>query len=317
MTAFSATAPGKLILFGEHAVVYGQPAIALPVDIVKARAVVNAAPRAPVGQVRLIAPDISLDAYLADLPAEHPLNLAITITAKRVGAGRLPAMQIRVTSSIPLAAGFGSSAATSIALIRAVSSFLGSALPDDVVSDLAYQVEKHHHGNPSGIDNTVIAFNRPVYFVRGQPFETLSTKRPFTLVIADSGISSSTAAVVSDVSRLYQDQPQSTGQIFTSIGDISRQARGLIQDGKVEELGPLMNQNQRFLQELSISSPELDGLVEAARIGGATGAKLSGGGRGGNIIALVSQENAAVVERNLLSAGAVHTWITTIPGKKG
>ena len=137
------------------------------------------------------------------------------------------------------------------------------------------------------------------------------------LVIADSGVSSSTAAVVSDVSRIFQRQPQSTSGIFAEIGNISRQARQLIQEGKVEELGPLMDQNQRFLQELSISSPELDRLVEAARIGGAAGAKLSGGGRGGNIIALVSSETAANVERALTSSGAVQTWITTIPGGKG
>ncbi len=297
--------------------VYGQPAIAVPVNIVKARAVVSAAPHTAIGQVRIIAPDISLDAILSDLPAEHPLKLAITLTTARIGAVRLPAMQIRLTSSIPVAAGFGSSAASSIAVIRAVSSFLGSALPDEAVSDLAFQVEKHHHGNPSGIDNTVIAYNWPVYFVRGQPFKTLSNKQPFTLVIADSGLPSSTAAVVSDVSRLYQDRPLETGRIFAAIGEISRQACQFLQDGKVEELGALMNQNQHFLQELSISSPELDSLIEAARAGGAFGAKLSGGGRGGNIIALVSPDKAAFVERALKSGGAVHTWITTVPGEKG
>jgi len=316
MTAFSATAPGKLILFGEHAVVYGQPAIAVPVNIVSARAVVSAAPHAPTGQVRIIAPGISLDANLADLPAEHPLKLAITLTASKIGAARLPAMEVRLTSDIPLAAGFGSSAATSIAVIRAVASFLGHSLPDDDVSELAYTIEKHHHGNPSGIDNTVIAFNQPVYFVRSQPFEILPVKKPFTLVIADSGIPSSTAAVVSDVSRLYQAQSQSTGRIFAAIGDISRQARQFLEEGKVDELGGLMNQNQHLLQELTISSLRLDRLVEAARMGGAAGAKLSGGGRGGNIIALVSQNAAASVERALIKAGAIHTWTTTIPGAK-
>ena len=317
MTAFSATAPGKIILFGEHAVVYGQPAIAVPVNIVKARAVVSAALQALTGQVRIIAPDIALDAILKDLPADHPLALAVTLTAEFIGAVHIPAMQIHLTSTIPLAAGFGSSAATSVAVIRAVASFLGRSLPDDIVSDLAYEVEKHHHGNPSGIDNTVISFNRPVYFVRGQPFITLQAKIPFTLVIADSGKPSSTAAVVADVSCLYQDHPQSTGQLFSAIGDLSRQARAIIENGKVEDLGDLMNQNQAFLQKLTISSPDLDHLVEAARLGGASGAKLSGGGRGGNIIALVSQETSGSVENALKSAGAIHTWTTTIPGGKG
>ncbi|WP_083522744.1 mevalonate kinase [Longilinea arvoryzae] len=312
MTALSATAPGKIILFGEHAVVYGQPAIAVPVSIVQARAVISAIPAAPNGQVRLIAPDIHLDSLIDELPDDHPLVLAILLTAGHLGAQRLPAMQVHLSSSIPLAGGFGSSAATAIAIIRAVSAFLGRPLSNDIVSELAYRVERRQHGNPSGIDNTVVAFEQPVYFVRGQPFETLIAARPFTLVIGDSGVQSSTAAVVADVQRLHQADPESIDRAFTAIGDIVRQARGYIQAGMIDNLGELMNHNQRLLKELTISSPELDLLVEAALANGAMGAKLSGGGRGGNMIALVSPQTASRVERALIAAGAVHTWITTV-----
>lgn len=312
MTAFSASAPGKIILFGEHAVVYGQPAIAVPVDIVRARAVISAAPAAPAGQVRLIAPDIRLDALLEDLPADHPLALAILLTANHLGVQRLPALQVHLSSTIPLAAGFGSSAATAIAIIRAVSAFLGHVLSDEAVSGLAYQVEQRQHGNPSGIDNTVVAFEQPIYFVRGQPFEPLKPAKPFTLVIGDSGVQSSTAAAVADVRRLHQADPQATGQAFAAIGEISHQARAFIRAGQIEYLGELMNRNQSLLKELTVSSPELDALVEAALASGAQGAKLSGGGRGGNMIALVSPPAATAVERALKAAGAVRTWITTI-----
>lgn len=312
MTAISATAPGKIILFGEHAVVYGQPAIAVPANIVRARAVVTACPHAQQGEVRLIAPDIHLDALLDTLPADHPLALAISLTARQLGLARLPAMEISLSSSIPLAAGFGSSAASAIAMIRAVSAFLGRPLPTETVSDLAYRVEQHQHGTPSGIDNTVVAFEQPIYFVRGQPFEVLRPAQSFTLVIANSGVQSATADVVADVRRHYQADPEGFGGAFAAIGEISRQARALILAGQSNGLGNLMIENQRLLQKLSISSPELDRLVDAALTAGALGAKLSGGGRGGNMIALVTPPLAGSVEAALQAAGAVRTWVTTI-----
>lgn len=312
MTAFSATASGKIILFGEHSVVYGQPAIAVPVDIVQARAVVVAAPRSPTGAVHLIAADIGLDALLADLPADHPLALAITLTSLQLNIPRLPAMEIRITSTIPVAAGFGSSAATSIALIRALAAFAGQRLSHAVVSDLAYQVERRHHGNPSGIDNTVITYGQPVYFVRGQPFEPLEPAQPLMLVIGDSGVQSSTAGVVADVRRLYETQPERTLAAFQSMGELARQARALIEAGQVNELGTLMNRNHTLLRGLTISSPDLDRLVDAALAAGALGAKLSGGGRGGNMIALVTESSAGAVETAIRSAGTARTWVTTV-----
>lgn len=317
MTAFSATASGKIILFGEHAVVYGQPAIAVPVNIVCARAVVTAAPHAPTGELRLIAPKIQLDAPVDSLEPDHPLGMAVRLTAAHLGASRLPACEIRVSSTIPMAAGFGSSAAISIAIIRALATFTGRELSNAEVSSIAYQVEQRQHGNPSGIDNTVIAFGQPIYFVRGHPFEALVPARPFTLVIGDSGMQSSTADVVGDVRQLHLQKPEFTIPAFEAIGAISRKARTLIQIGQVEGLGDLMNQNQALLRDLTISSPELDRLVEAARNAGALGAKLSGGGRGGNMITLVAPETATGVERALQAAGAVRTWITTVGSTDG
>jgi mevalonate kinase len=312
MTAISATAPGKIILFGEHAVVYGQPAIAVPADIVRARAVVQAAPLAPKGEVHLLAPDIHLDTLLAELPADHPLALAVSLTAQQLGVAHLPGMNIQLSSTIPLAAGFGSSAATAIAIIRAVSAFLGRPLSTEIISDLAYRVEQRQHGTPSGIDNTVIAYEQPVYFVRGKPFETLRLAQPFTLVIGDSGVQSSTADVVADVRRRHQANPEPMDRAFSSIGEIAQQARNLILNGQIDGLGELMNRNHHLLRALDISSTELDRLVKAALDAGAIGAKLTGGGRGGNMIALVTAQTAERVEAALRSAGAVRTWITTI-----
>lgn len=318
MPAISATAPGKIILFGEHAVVYGRPALAAPVQQVRARAVVSADPRLPTGQVHLEAPDIRLDCHLDDLPAHHPLVVAICGVQGELGLSRLPACRLHLTSTIPIAAGLGSGAATAVAVIRALATFLGRPLPPERVSALAYEVEKLHHGTPSGIDNTVVAFARPVYFVRGQPIETLRLPAPFTLVIGDTGVRSPTAVSVGDVRRAWQADPPRYEALFDQAGSLARQARELLESGALREasglagLGRLMNENQALLQDIGVSSPDLERLVAAALAAGAQGAKLSGGGRGGNMIALVAPPEAETVAQALEAAGARRTLVTGV-----
>jgi mevalonate kinase len=312
MPAFTATAPGKIILFGEHAVVYGRPAIAAPVSQVQARAVVTAAPRWPQGEVLIQAPDIWMESRLVDLPAEHPLACVVHGVFSALGVTLPIACTIRISSTIPVAAGMGSGAAVSVAVIRALSAFLGQALPEERVSALAYEVEKIHHGTPSGIDNTVITYALPVYFVRGQAIQTLDMPKPFTLVIGDTGAPSPTAIAVGDVRRSWQLDPARFEAIFDEIGRTVKAARSAIETGNLDQLGLLMDENHDLLRQMGVSSPELDQLVRAARAAGAEGAKLSGGGRGGNMIALVTEASAQAVARALSAAGAVRTITTTI-----
>ncbi|MCS7248979.1 MAG: mevalonate kinase [Anaerolineales bacterium] len=312
MPAFTAQAPAKIILFGEHAVVYGRPAIAVPVTALHARAIVRAELHAPHGQVRLIAPAVQLDAPLDELSVEHPLRRVVELTARELGAAYLPSCQIAIHSTIPPASGLGSGAAVSVAVVRALAAYLGKHLPDEVVSAIAYEVEKIYHGTPSGVDNTVIAFQKAIFFARGKPIQPLHIGRPFTLLIADSGISSPTAITVADVRAAWGQNPEKYEAIFDQIAAIVVEARTLIERGEPDRLGALMTRNQSLLRELGVSSPELDRLIEAALRGGALGAKLSGGGRGGNIIALVSEANAAAVARSLEEAGAVRVISTTV-----
>ncbi len=312
MPAISASAPGKIILFGEHAVVYGRPAIAVPVEQVRARAAIQAEPLVTPGSVLIEAPDIHLSTTLEELPPNHSLRATIENTLAALKVSVPPAFTLRVSSTIPVAAGMGSGAAVSVAIIRAISAFLGSPLADEQVSALAYQSEMLYHGTPSGIDNTVITYARPVYFERGKPIQTFAIARPFTIVIGDSGVSSSTAEVVGDVRKGWQTDPARFEAIFDTIGAIASQARQIIAHGKPDALGALMDKNQACLEQLGVSSPELDRLVSAARQAGALGAKLSGAGRGGNMIALVSPYNAAAVAAALVRAGAKGTIITKI-----
>jgi mevalonate kinase len=203
----------------------------------------------------------------------------------------------------------------SVAILRALSAYLGKPLTDAQVNGLAFQAEKLYHGTPSGIDNTVVTYARPVYFVKGQPIKTFRVGASFTLVIGDTGISAPTKESVSAVHSLHKADPTRWEKVFNQVGELVWDARQAIERGDSVELGRLMDANQALLQELTVSCAELDKLNETARSSGALGAKLSGGGRGGNMIALVQKENAPGVAEALLSAGAKRTIITTVQPK--
>ena len=181
-----------------------------------------------------------------------------------------------------------------------------------IISALVYEVERLHHGTPSGIDNTVVVYGQPVYFVRGQPPQTFHIGRPFMLAIADTGIHSPTRIAVGDVRRAWERQPARFEGLFDRVAAVVEAARSAIAAGEPERLGPLMDENHALLQEIGVSCPELDALVAAARAAGAAGAKLSGAGRGGNMIALVTANTEAQVVDALCAAGAVRVIVTEV-----
>lgn len=305
----TSSAPGKIILFGEHAVVYGRPAVAAPVTQVHADVEVADSSRAGIW---IHSPAVGLDAELNTLPSDHPLAAVIHNLFFSLGISPFPPLDITIHSTIPVASGLGSGAAVSVALTRALAAHIGRPLSDEQVNALAYEIERLHHGTPSGIDNTVITYARPVYFMKGHPIETLKVGQPFTLVIGDTGIPAPTRQSVGDVRRLWTKNNLRMEQVFDEVAQISLMARRILESGQPEMLGDLMNQNHAFLQEMTVSSPELDSLVRAARKAGALGAKMSGGGRGGNMLALVTKETAEPVSRSLLAAGARRAIVTQV-----
>ncbi len=312
MPAITASAPGKIILFGEHAVVYSRPAIAVPVMQLRATAYFQADPASATGGVHLQAPDIDLKSALTDLPIGHPFRVLFQTVQDQLGIDHFPAMHVKIHSDIPMAAGFGSGTAVSVALIRGLTRFLGIELTPAKVSALAFEVEKIYHGNPSGVDNTVVAFERPVYFLKGQPPKPLIPGRDMTFIIADSGIKSKTSGVVEQVRLNREKSPKQVDAIFDSIAALTQTAKEMLVDGMQNRVGALMNQNQKCLVQLGVSCDPLDRLVKAAQDAGALGAKLSGAGQGGNVIALVQDTDAGKVRTALMQAGAVNVFQTVL-----
>jgi mevalonate kinase len=303
------SAPGKIILFGEHAVVYGRPALAVPVTQVHADVEVTESSRSGIW---IDAPDVDLHAELNALPSDHPIASVIHNFLFLWRVSPFPDLAVRISSTIPVASGLGSGAAVTVALTRALASHFHHSVADEEVNAFAYEIEKLHHGTPSGIDNTVITYASPVYFIKGYPIETFQVAKPFTIVIGDTGIRAPTKESVGDVRKLWEANKPKWEATFDRVGEVARAAREVIEEGNTNLLGKLMNENHALLQEMTVSSPELDRLVSAARGAGALGAKMSGGGRGGNMIALSSQDRADEISQSLLRAGARHTIITKI-----
>lgn len=306
-----ASAPGKAILFGEHAVVYGRPAIAVPVTQVQATATIQPAPGGD--GLLIVAADLGEHIELASAPEHEPLAAAARLALAHLGAAT-PDARLTIRSTIPIASGLGSGAAVSTALIRALTTFLGHPLPVAELNDLVFEVEKIHHGTPSGIDNTVITYEQPVYFVKADPphIERLSVGEPFHLLVADTGVPSPTKRVVAQVRRSWQQNPPRYEALFDQIGEVTEEGREALETRERDRLGALMNENHELLIALGVSSPRLEALVEEAHAAGAWGAKLSGAGQGGNMIALVDEITIDDVAAALRQAGAQRVTRSTV-----
>lgn len=312
-----ATACGKLILCGEHAVVYGRPAIALPVTTVRTTVKIEARGETP-PRIEIQAPNIKSHFY-ADTDPGRPLSRIVCNTyewCRRLNPA-IPAQNIvvTVTSDMPVGSHLGTGAAASVASARAVAAWLEINLPVADASALAFEVEKIHHGTPSGIDNTVIAYEQPLWFIKDVVSELLEAPQQTEdllscLVVAAVGFSTTTKQMVDVVREGFRANRLRFNQYFDDIGFVSVRAREALLAANWPVIGQLMDENHQLLQELNVSCKELDALCIAARKSGALGAKLSGAGRGGNIIALArSSAHAAELRESLLSSGAMQVLI--------
>jgi mevalonate kinase len=316
-----ASAPGKIILCGEHAVVYGRPAIALPLADVRAHAVVHTG--AAGSGITIDTPDLERRWNLADMP-DHPLSEIVLSILNHLGVDKTLDLLLEVGGTIPIAGGMGSGAAVATALTRALAAHLGHELSANELSALVYTSEQRFHGTPSGIDNTVIAYEQPIWFARSQTttaalgasvaatIEPISIAAPFTLLIGDTGIRSPTRLPVGHVRQRWQAHPARYEALFDSIGALVVRARTALAAGDLSALGALLDENHTLLKRIGVSSTQLNRLVGAARAAGALGAKLSGAGWGGVMIALVAPAASQHVGQALRNAGAVRVMKTTV-----
>lgn len=305
MPAIISTAPGKTILFGEHAVVYGQPAIAIPVREKYAKVKIFPLIGATEETIQFIAPQIELMKEFKELEPHHPLKVAVDEVKKFLKIDHIPSCKIQLETTIPISSGLGSSASISVALIKGLFDFVGFSATPDIISNLAFQVEIEFHGFPSGIDNTVIAYNKPILFQKNKPIELLASGGEFSILIADSGIKGNTKTAIAEVRDKWQQNPELFNQYFERIGEIVISARKMMEIGNAIRLGKLMTANQQILESIGVSHPIIEKLIDISMINGALGAKLCGGGLGGNLIALVDQSKASSIAETLLESGAV------------
>ncbi len=303
MPAIVAHTIGKSILFGEHAVVYGYPAIAVPIPDLKTTVTIFPLIGEENETILYEAPDLGISENLNDLSDHNILAHAVALFKTVYGLSRIPSFRLKIKSQIPVASGLGSSASVSVGVIKALSQFLGLKLPVQKINEFAFELEKVHHGNPSGIDNTIVSYEKALYFVKGLDPVFIQSPAPLHLFLINSGIPSLTSDVVTAVQQFRVENPDLVNALFNEIGDLVSVAKNAFENGDVVQLGNLMVKNHHLLQELNISLPKLDTLVELALENGAYGAKLCGAGRGGNVIALVKEENVHSLLQALKSHG--------------
>ena len=296
------SAPGKVILFGEHFVVKGSPAIAGSIGL---RVTVEAKEKTG-WPLLIVSRSLGMEARVdrnLKLRTGHPEIFApfkriLEIISQHV---ELKPAYIVITSQIPIAAGLGSSAASAAAFARAYMEVLGIKPDKNLLLEISYEAEKVVHGKPSGIDNTIVVEGGVIMYEKGKGYRRINVDmRDAMLVIADTGVKRNTGRIVQAVLERYDRHPRLFESLYGTAAILVDEARQALEQGDVEKLGELMDINQGLLYSIGVSSMEIEQILHAARRAGALGAKLTGAGRGGSVIALSYMKDAELVRRRML-----------------
>jgi mevalonate kinase len=297
-------AHGKVILLGEHAVVYGRPALAagLPHGA-SARARFSDEP----------ASSLAVVPWNVDVRPGGGGSLAQAFGALLHAAGVERSVRVEATVELPGGSGLGSSAALGCAVLRALDALRGlPPRPHDEALEITLAWERVFHGNPSGVDNAVAWSGGLVFYERGRPLTPIRPRSPFMLVIGDSGQTCSTRITVSEVARQHKRHRERIEKCFDAIAAIVRNGRLAIERGDLRALGQLFDMNHSLLASMLVSTETLEEMIATARAAGALGAKLTGGGGGGCMIAVVSDQEIGIRVRDALIAGGKRAFLTTI-----
>lgn len=295
-------AHSKLILVGEHAVVYGKPAIAIPFPL-KVRSIVEES----VGPIMFESNIYTGDIYNMPMRLQG-ISDCIKETLNYLNKP-FKGIRIRVDSSIPIGRGLGSSAAIAISIVRSLFSFYGQKPSENELFSFVQIAETHAHGNPSGLDMVAESSEYPIWFEKGKKALPLTIGKPLCMVVADTGRTSDTKTAVENVKKKYFLEGKKVKQSLDKIEEIANDTKAALIGGDINLLGKLLNCNHKELINIGVSDESLNNLVEIAQNTGALGAKLTGGGMGGCMIALASNlEKAKLISEELVKYGATKSW---------
>lgn len=304
-------AHSKLILVGEHAVVHGQPAIALPFPLIKVASTVTYA-KGPVY--------LKSDLYEGPLAAAPAALAGVQqIVKKALAILDLPFQDlvIQIDSTIPPGKGLGSSASVAIAIVKSLFHYKGKPYTTELLLDLANISETYAHGAPSGIDSLTITSSSPVWYEKDKAIDYVKPNGDFYFVVADTGQMADTKSAIATVTSLFKATPQIMHEAVEKIGDITHQVKDALEKSSKNMLGRLLNEAQKELETIGVSDESLNRLIQFAREQGALGAKLTGGGKGGCIIALAKNEiHSKQLSEKLLEYGAQAVWPFVLKSEK-
>lgn len=298
------TAHSKLILIGEHSVVYGHPAIALPVNILKTTVTISSIQSGQYIENNEFRRRLDLLGDEFEGIRQLILRLLAHFNEQKM------AFSLEIDSNIPLGRGLGASASLATAVTRGFYDFFDAELSEAALNAYANFSENITHGRSSGIDVATVNSEKPLWFIKGQSANPFDLNLSGYLVIGDSGIHGFTSQAVNIVREKLNEQTKETEDNLTKLGGLSSVAKEDLMNNKLSELGKTMNTAHEILSELEVSHPKLDQLVNTARQAGALGAKLTGSGLGGVMVALAEDEKIAIhISQQLLKNGAKNTWI--------
>jgi mevalonate kinase len=291
---------GKVILFNEHFVVYGIPGIASAIDSIACAEARKTGEGIIVRDERKGAKGYTEKKKIQQKDSIDRMLKAMGFSMEKVS------LEILLGGNLPSFSGIGASAASSVAIARAIAEEFKLDLPDKKINDIAYEAEKAYAGTPSGIDNTAATYGGLIWFKKalcGVPntIEKLSINKPIEIVIGNTGIIADTKAMVAGVAVRKKKNPEKYDRLFKQAEELAIVARKALEDFDLRKVGELMNENHLQLKEIGVSCEELDHLVSLAREKGAFGAKLTGGGGGGCMVALtpgrtLQEEVATTIE---------------------
>lgn len=298
----------KIIMIGEHSVVYGQPAIATPLTQINTVVTLKTT-----GNGHQVVHSRYFDGPRAALPQSMAgIQALLNVLDERLGSAK-QGWEMTIDSKLPAERGMGSSAAVAVAITRAFFNLYEQPLDHGLLLQLADVEEEITHRNPSGLDAATSSVITPLWYIKNQTSQPLDSALNATMVIADTGVKGATKDAIAAVADQLKTNHEEANRVINHLGQLATSFRICLAANEPSKLGIIMNQAQADLKQLNVSSPELDHLCRAAIENGALGAKLTGGGRGGCMYALTkTRAEGERLAEQLEAAGAHQTWLQTL-----